>query len=190
MKLRKFTLSLALLALGFGTMPAFAYPVAQNTGVAGQIAGVAGSEAGYVSAQGAKAAAQGSGHVSAQVYAASSIPTNTAGEGTLTVEPQTVKSGSVITVKGTGFAPRAEGGFVALKLDDGKGADSKLPAQDSGLELSADQTTITVPTTGGDFSVQGKQPQITTPTPQPHAILKATSSAGFLKIFLYRRHNF
>lgn len=162
MKLRKFTLTLALLALGFGTMPAFAYPAAQNTGVAGQIAGVAGSEAGYVSAQGAKVAAQGSGHVSAQVYAASSIPTNTAGEGTLTVEPQTVKSGSVITVKGTGFAPRAEGGFVALKLDDGKGADSKLPAQDSGLELSADQTTITVPTTGGDFSVQVNLPQFTT----------------------------
>lgn len=162
MKLRKFTLSLALLALGFGTMPAFAYPAAQNTGVAGQIAGVAGSAARYVSAQGAKAAAQGSGHVSAQVYAASSIPTNTAGEGTLTVEPQTVKSGSVITVKGTGFAPRAEGGFVALKLDDGKGADSKLPAQDSGLELSADQTTITVPTTGGDFSVQVNLPQFTT----------------------------
>ena len=155
MKLRKFTLPLALLALGFGTMPAFAYPVAQT-------AGVAGSAARYVSAQGAKAAAHGSGHVSAQVYAASSIPTNTAGEGTLTVEPQTVKSGSVITVKGTGFAPRAEGGFVALKLDDGKGADSKLPAQDSGLELSADQTTITVPTTGGDFSVQVNLPQFTT----------------------------
>lgn len=162
MKLRKFTLSLALLALGFGTMPAFAYPAAQNTGAAGQIAGVAGSEAGYVSAQGAKAAAQGFGHVSGQVYAPTSIPTNTAGEGTLTVEPQTVKSGSVITVKGTGFAPRAEGGFVALKLDDGKGADSKLPAQDSGLELSADQTTITVPTTGGDFSVQINLPQFTT----------------------------
>ena len=163
MKLRKFTLPLALVALGFGTMPAFAYPVAQN-------AVVAGSAARYVSAQGAKAAAQGSGHVSAQgasymagqVYAAGSIPTNTAGEGTLTVEPQTVKSGSVITVKGTGFAPRAEGGFVALKLDDGKGADSKLPAQDSGLELSADQTTITVPTTGGDFSVQVNLPQFTT----------------------------
>ena len=65
MKLRKFTLSLALLALGFGTMPAFAYPAAQNTGVAG-------SAARYVSAQGARAVAQGSGHVSAQVYAASS----------------------------------------------------------------------------------------------------------------------
>lgn len=163
MKLRKFTLPLALLALGFGTMPAFAYPVAQT-------AGVAGSAARYVSAQGAKAAAPGSGHVSAQgasymagqASAAGSIPTNTAGEGTLTVEPQTVKSGSVITVKGTGFAPRAEGGFVALKLDDGKGADSKLPAQDSGLELSADQTSITVPTTGGDFSVQVNLPQFTT----------------------------
>lgn len=155
MKLRKFTLPLALVALGFGTMPAFAYPVAQT-------AGVAGSAARYVSAQGAKAAAPGSGHVSAQASAAGSIPTNTAGEGTLTVEPQTVKSGSVITVKGTGFAPRAEGGFVALKLDDGKGADSKLPAQDSGLELSADQTSITVPTTGGDFSVQVNLPQFTT----------------------------
>jgi YVTN family beta-propeller protein len=99
-------------------------------------------------------------------HAADDLPTTQGtGTGTLTITPETTKSGAVITVSGTDFVERPEGGYLVFKLNDGKNPAVLLPAdgQPDGEGASSGDVTVTspdlLPDATGSFSVDLKLPE-------------------------------
>lgn len=80
----------------------------------------------------------------------------TAGQGTLTVEQKNYKPGDVVTVKGSGFAPRGDDGYLTFKLNANALWWAENQSAGSGLERNPGPTDLRLPAplVDGSFETQ------------------------------------
>ena len=80
----------------------------------------------------------------------------TSGQGALTVEQKNYKPGDVVTVKGTGFAPRGEDGYLTFKLNANSLWWAENQSAGAGLERNPGPTDLRLPAplVDGSFETQ------------------------------------
>lgn len=91
-------------------------------------------------------------------------PRKKIGSGTLTVEEKNYKPGDVVTVKGAGFTPRGEGGFLTLKLNLNQMHWAADQTAGAGLQRTPNETDLQFQTELADGSFET---QVVLPTTDP-----------------------